>query len=59
MEYESVTQETLLAIESMLHNAKQLQHARFYWQVRCPSGILSNCSSNKRISDVRLTYLWG
>jgi hypothetical protein len=29
-EYESVTQNVLLAVESILHNAKQLQHAQFY-----------------------------
>jgi hypothetical protein len=29
--YESVTQKVLLRIESMLQNAKQLQHARLSW----------------------------
>jgi hypothetical protein len=32
-EYESATQAVLLLIESMLHNAKQLQHARLYFDV--------------------------
>jgi serine/threonine protein kinase len=38
-EYESVIQKVLLPIESVLQNAKQLQHARLSWHVRCPSGI--------------------
>jgi hypothetical protein len=33
-EYENVTQKVLLFIESVLQNAKQLQHARLSWQVR-------------------------
>jgi hypothetical protein len=32
-EYESVTQKVLLLIESILKNAKQLQHARLSWHV--------------------------
>jgi hypothetical protein len=32
-EYVSVTQKVLLLIESMLQNAKQLQHARLFWHV--------------------------
>jgi hypothetical protein len=39
MEYENVTQKVLLFIESIPQNAKQLQHARLSWHVRCPSGI--------------------
>jgi hypothetical protein len=39
MEYESVTQKILLPIESILQNAKQIQHAHISWHVRCPSGI--------------------
>jgi hypothetical protein len=35
-EYENVTQKVVLSIESMLQTAKQLQHARLSWQVRCP-----------------------
>jgi hypothetical protein len=44
--YEGVTQKVLLFIESMLQKAKQLQHARLSWRVRCPSGIQfpSKCS---------------
>jgi hypothetical protein len=38
-EYESIAQKVLLLIESTLKNAKQLQHARLSWHVRCPSGI--------------------
>jgi hypothetical protein len=33
-EYESITQKVLLLIESILQNAKQLQHARLSWHVR-------------------------
>jgi hypothetical protein len=33
-EYESVTQTVLLPVESMLQNAKQLQHVRISWHVR-------------------------
>jgi hypothetical protein len=46
MEYESVTQKVLLLIESILQNAKQLQHTCISWHVRCPSGIqfTSKCS---------------
>jgi hypothetical protein len=29
MEYESATQKVLLSAESILHNVKQLQHAKF------------------------------
>jgi hypothetical protein len=45
-EYESATQKILLLMESMLQNAKQLQHARLSWRVRCPSGVQfpSQCS---------------
>jgi hypothetical protein len=32
-EYESVTQEVLLPVESILQNAKQLQRAQFYFVV--------------------------
>jgi hypothetical protein len=32
-EYETVTQKVLLLIESILQNAKQLQHARLSWYV--------------------------
>jgi hypothetical protein len=35
-EYDSETKKVLLPIESMLQNAKQLQHARFPWHVRRP-----------------------
>jgi hypothetical protein len=38
MEYESVTQKVLIPLESILQNAKQLQHARLSWHVRCPCG---------------------
>jgi hypothetical protein len=31
MEYENITQKVLLLIESILENAKQLQHARLSW----------------------------
>jgi hypothetical protein len=31
-EYESVTQKVLLHIESILRNAKELQHARLSWR---------------------------
>jgi hypothetical protein len=34
MKYESVTQKGLVLTESILHNAKQLQHAHFSWHVR-------------------------
>jgi hypothetical protein len=37
--YERVTQKVLFVIETILQNAKQLQHARLSWYVRCPSGI--------------------
>jgi hypothetical protein len=33
MENESVTQKVLLIIESILQNAKQLQHSQFYFVV--------------------------
>jgi hypothetical protein len=33
MEYENVTQKVLLVVVSMLQNAKQLRHARFYFVV--------------------------
>jgi hypothetical protein len=48
MEYEIVTQKVLLHLESILQNAKQLQHARLSWHVKCPRGIQfpSNCSSS-------------
>jgi hypothetical protein len=39
MEYEGVTQRVLISLESILQNAKQLQHARLSWNVRCSSGI--------------------
>jgi hypothetical protein len=42
-EYESVNQKVLISIESILQNAKQLQHARLSWHVRCPSGIQFPC----------------
>jgi Uri superfamily endonuclease len=32
-EYENVTQKVLLFIESILHNAKQLEHERLYFAV--------------------------
>jgi hypothetical protein len=32
-EYQSVTQKALLLIESILYNAKQLQHVQFYFVV--------------------------
>jgi hypothetical protein len=32
-EYESITQKVILLIESVLQNAKQLQHAHLSWQV--------------------------
>jgi hypothetical protein len=35
-EYENVSQRDLLLIESILRNARQLQHARLSWLVRCP-----------------------
>jgi hypothetical protein len=38
-EYESVTQKVLMAIESILQNCKQLQHARLSWNVGYPSDI--------------------
>jgi hypothetical protein len=38
-EYEIVTQKVLLLIESIPQNAKQLQHMRLSWHVRCPRGI--------------------
>jgi hypothetical protein len=38
-EYESVTQKVLIPLKSILQNAKQLQHARLSWHVRCPSGV--------------------
>jgi hypothetical protein len=38
-EYESVTQKVLISLESILQNAKQLQHACLLWHTRCPSGI--------------------
>jgi hypothetical protein len=46
MEYENVTQTVLLFIESIVHDAKTLQHARLPWHVRYSSGIqfLSLCS---------------
>lgn len=34
MKYENITQKVLLSIESILKNAKQLQHARLTGQVR-------------------------
>jgi hypothetical protein len=34
-EYENVTQKILSVIESILQNAKQLQHARLSWHTRC------------------------
>jgi hypothetical protein len=39
MEYENITQKVSLILESNLQNAKQFQHARFSWRVKCPSGI--------------------
>jgi hypothetical protein len=39
MEYESVTQKVLLSIESILQDAKQLQHAHLSWLV----SILFSC----------------
>jgi hypothetical protein len=36
-EYERVTQKVLTPLESILQNAKQLQHACLSWHVRCPS----------------------
>jgi hypothetical protein len=33
MEYESVTEKVLLLTESVLQNAKRLQHARLSWHV--------------------------
>jgi hypothetical protein len=33
MKYESVTQNVLLFIETILQNAKQLQHAHLSWHV--------------------------
>jgi hypothetical protein len=38
-EYESLTQQVLLFVESVLQNAKQLQHMHLSWHVRYPSGI--------------------
>jgi hypothetical protein len=32
-EYERVTQNVLLAVELILHNAKQLRHAQFYFDI--------------------------
>jgi hypothetical protein len=45
-EYESVTQEVLLLIETILQNAEQLQHTSLSWHVKRPSGIQfpSECS---------------
>jgi hypothetical protein len=37
MEYESVTNNVLLLIDSILQTAKQLQYARLSWHVRCLS----------------------
>jgi hypothetical protein len=42
-EYESVTQKVLISLESILQNAKQLQHACLSWHIRCPSGIQFSC----------------
>jgi hypothetical protein len=33
-EYESVSQKDLLLVESILQNAKQLQHGRLSWHVK-------------------------
>jgi hypothetical protein len=39
-EYESVTQKVVSPVESILQNAKQLQHARLSWHVRGLSGVV-------------------
>jgi hypothetical protein len=57
MEYENVTRKVLLLIESMLQNAKQLQHARLSWLVRCPSVLQHlQCkgSDRRKNSEVQL-----
>jgi hypothetical protein len=46
MGYESVTKNVLLLIESLLQNAKQLQHTRFSWRVNCPK--VGTSFANKR-----------
>jgi hypothetical protein len=43
MEYESVTQKVLISSKSILQNAKQLQHERLSWHIRCPRGIQFPC----------------
>jgi hypothetical protein len=34
MKYESVTQKVSLPVQSVIQNAKQLQHARLSWHVK-------------------------
>jgi hypothetical protein len=38
-EYESEIEKVLLFMQSTLQNAKQFQHARILWHVRCPRDI--------------------
>jgi hypothetical protein len=55
MEYECVTQKVLLLIESILQNAKQLQHARLSWYVKCPSFLdsINNFLRSARVFPLR------
>jgi hypothetical protein len=41
-EYENVTQSVLLFLESLLYNAKQLQHARLSWHGNPNSNLESH-----------------
>jgi hypothetical protein len=48
MQYEGVTQNVLLLIDSVLQNAKQRQHTYLSFHVRCQSDIQfpSKCSAD-------------
>jgi hypothetical protein len=39
IEYKNIIRKVLSLMDSILQNAKQLQHARLSWHLRCPSGI--------------------
>jgi hypothetical protein len=54
-EYESVTQKFLVPLESVLQNAKQVQHARLSWHVRCPSGIQFPSQEHYQSLEIALT----
>jgi hypothetical protein len=50
MECENVAQKVLLIIESVLHYAKQLQHARFYFAV-CDLKIIGHGNPDNNLES--------